>query len=78
MERYDAHSLAQNISPRRAHAGSSRSKQLTQPSAAAAVSTSKSSGSQKDDSAGKDGSGSNSPRSDGEELSSLSPKPRSI
>lgn len=55
-----------------------RSKQLTQPSAAAAVSTSKSSGSQKDDSAGKEGSGSNSPRSDGEELSSPSPNPQGV
>jgi len=55
-----------------------RSKQLTQPSATAAVSTSKSSGSQKDDSAGKEGSGSNSPRSDGEEPSSPSPKPRGV
>ena len=62
----------------RAHSGSSRSKQLTQPSAAAAVFTSKSSGSQKDDSAGKEGSDSNSPRSDGEQHSSPSPKPRSI
>ena len=69
MERYDAHSLARDIISCRAHAGSSRSKQLTQPSATAAVSTSKSSGSQKDDSAGKEGSGSNSPRSDGEEPS---------
>lgn len=60
-----------------AHAGSSRSKQLTQPSAAAAVFTSKSSGSQKDGSAGKEGSDSNSPRSDGEEHFSPSPKPRS-
>jgi hypothetical protein len=56
----------------------SRSKQLTQPSATAAVSTSKSSGSQKDGSAGKEGSGSNSPRSDGEELSSHSPNLRSV
>ena len=78
MERYDAPSLAPDIVSHRAHTGPFRSKQLTQPSATAAVFTSKSSGSQKDDSAGKEGSGSNSPRSDGEEPSSPSPKPRSI